>query len=200
MSPGNLNHQEFDLPYVHPTLPVELKKEKLSRHFSRRQIISGACLLLVILAMVAAFSVTIILGQKFIVEAPPTDTDNHDNNIIVLVTTYANNVPATTPPVNYDPTDGNEELTPNEGSAPIRQDSTSTAAGAMVTSSPTVKSISSVLSTSAIKMSSTLPSASSTPEPAALTERTHIANDDTEERKLPPWLLPARGHHNIHIP
>ena len=153
--------------------------------------------------MVAAFSVTIILGQKFIIEAPPTDTDNHDN-IIVLVTTYANNVPATTPLVNYDPTDGNEESTPNEGSAPIRQDSTSTAAGAMVTSSPTVKSISSVLSTSTIKMSSTLPSAaSSTPKPAAVTERTHIANDATEERKLqpfPPWPFPARGHHNIHIP
>ena len=60
MSPGNLNQdQEFDLPYVHPTLPVELKK-KLSGHFSCRQFIFGACLLLVILAMVVVFSVMII--------------------------------------------------------------------------------------------------------------------------------------------
>ncbi len=60
-SPGNLNQDpELDLPYVHPTLPVELKKEKLSGRFSHRQLISGACLLLVILAMVVIFSVTII--------------------------------------------------------------------------------------------------------------------------------------------
>jgi hypothetical protein len=65
MSPGNLNQdQELDLPYIHPTLPVELKKEKLSGHFSRRQLISGACLLLVILAMVVAFSVKIISGPS----------------------------------------------------------------------------------------------------------------------------------------
>ena len=199
MSPGNLNQdQEFDFPYVHPTLPVELKKEKLTGHFSRRQFISGACLLLVILAMVAAFSVTIILGQKFIVEAPPTD--NH-NNIIVLVTTLTNNVPAMTPLVNFDLTKDNEKF---KGSAPVHQDSTrctSTAAGAMVTSSPTVKNTSSLLSptrTSTVKLSSRVPS--TTPQPTAATQRTYnVISSNTEERKwhpFPPW--PARGHHNIH--
>ena len=58
MSPGK--DQVLDLTYVHPTLPVELKKEKLSGHFLYQQFIFGACLLLVILAMVATFSVMII--------------------------------------------------------------------------------------------------------------------------------------------
>ena len=60
MSPWPGKDQELDLTYVHPTLLVELKKEKLSGHFLHRGFIFGACLLLVILAMVATFSVMII--------------------------------------------------------------------------------------------------------------------------------------------
>jgi hypothetical protein len=196
MSPGNLNQDpELDPPYVHPTLPVELKKEKLSRgRFSRRELISGACLLLVILAMVVAFSVTIILGQKFIVEVPPTNTDNHDN--IPLVTTHATNVPwpAVTPLVNFEG---------NKGSTPTRQDSTctwctGTAAGTMATSSsPRVKSVSSFLSPTpipTIKVSSTVHSTTTPTAPAAATERTHIASD-TEERRLHPFPQAYRGRH-----
>ena len=171
---GNLNQDpELDLPYVHPTLPVETKKNKLHGQYTRRQFISGACLLIVILAMVAAFSATIILGQKFMNEAPPT-TNNHNP-----LTTYTS-MPAPTPLVNFDPTNGNE-LSFNESRAPVRQDSTQSASTGATTSSTTTKSISSVTSPpptiSTVKSTSTLHPTTST----AATERTNtaIGNDDT---------------------
>ena len=171
MSPGNLNQDhELDLPYVHPTLPVEMKKNKLSGHFTRRQFISGACLLLIILAMIAAFSATIILGQKFIIETPPTD--NHNLLLVMSHTT----MPAPTPLVNFDHTEGNQ-LTSHKGHAPIRQDSTwcISTVGAMVTSSPTTtKSFSSIPSLTPVSTSKTV-----------ATERTNVVSE-TEERKLNP--------------
>ena len=171
MSPGNLNQDgELDLPSVHPTLPVEMKKNKLSGHHTCRQFISGACLLLVILAMVAAFSATIILGQKFIIEIPPTDNHN-----LLLVMTHTT-MPAPTPLVNFDHTEG-KQLTSNKGRTPIRQDSTqcTSTTGAMASSSPTTtKSISSVPSPTPVSTSKT-----------AAAERIDVVSQ-TEERKLNP--------------
>ena len=196
---NNLNQDpELDLPYVHPTLPVEMKKNKLQNgNYTRRQLISGACLLIVILAMVAAFSATIILGQKFMSEALPT-TNNHNP-----LMTHTKNIPAPTPLVNFVPTE-DTELSINESRAPVRQDSTQSAStSAMVTSSPTTKFIPSVTSPppptiSTFKTTSTLHSTTGTS--IASTERTNIAMpiaSGNMRLNLSPG--PNRHHHNIQI-
>ena len=192
MSPGNLNE---DPEFVHPTLPVETKKKKLSGHYTRRQFISGVCLLLVILAMVAAFSATIILGQKFMIEeAPPPN----DHNNIPLATMHATDMPAPTPLVNFDPTDGNE-LTSDKGDAPIHQYPTR-----YTTSHTTIKSSLLLSPTPSFTVTMSSPVHTSTPiatlKMAADTERTNVASD-TEGRKLNPLtqLHYDRGQDTIHV-
>ena len=181
MSPGNLNQDpELDLPYIHPTLPVETKKNKLSGHHTCRQVISGVCLLLVILAMVAAFTATIILGQKFIIEAPPTDNHN-----LLLVTPQTSDIIIRPAPTTLVSTEGSE-LISNEDRAPIRQDCTrcTSTVVAMITSSPSIPYPTPM---STITIFSTVQIHSSSLEPAATTERTNIAsNNIMEEGNLKP--------------
>lgn len=164
--PSNLNTDpELDLPYVHPTLPVEMKKNKSLGHYTRRQLVSGACLLFMILAMVAAFAVAIILGQKYIVDAPPTNNEND-----LQVTTHV--LMPTPDLMNFDPFESN---TPS-----ITPDYTGVA---MVTSSPTTKPISTthamITTITTIETSSPIP-APEKAEPIATTERTNAASNERE--------------------
>ena len=61
----------LDIPYVHPTIPVETKRIDYNSRYTRRQVMAGSCVLCLILVMVVAFSVAIILGQKYIAEDLP---------------------------------------------------------------------------------------------------------------------------------
>ena len=78
MRPDDLNQDlALDLPYVHPTLPVNTKKVNYKSRYTRRQLVSGACLLFLIIGIVAAFAVTIIFGEKYMV-----DDVNPTNSVI----------------------------------------------------------------------------------------------------------------------
>lgn len=66
MQPDDLNQDlALDLPYVHPTLPVETKKINYKSRYTRRQLVSGGCLLFLIVGLIAAFALTIVFGEKY---------------------------------------------------------------------------------------------------------------------------------------
>ena len=76
MQPDDLNQDlALDLPYVHPTLPVETKKINYKSRYTRRQIVSGGCLLLLIVGLITAFAMTIAFSEKYMIDdVNPTDS------------------------------------------------------------------------------------------------------------------------------
>ena len=80
MRPDDLNQDlALDLPYVHPTLPVETKKINYKSRYTRRQIVSGGCLLCLIISLIAAFAMTIIYSEKYMLDdVNPTDNVTED--------------------------------------------------------------------------------------------------------------------------
>ena len=93
----------LDLPYVHPTLPVETKKINYKRRYTCRQFVCSCCLLIVIVAMVTSFAAAIVLGERYITEAPPTEFGSSPPLL-----------PTPTPLVNFTPSDGAVALVPSQ--------------------------------------------------------------------------------------
>ena len=115
--PANLSESfELDLPYVHPTIPVETKKMDYSRNYTRRQVFYGCCLMSVIVVMVTSFAMAIILGQMYIVETPPTNTVTQFTSNVRIQSTF---IPTPSPLVNFVPKDGSRPLEPPQRSTSV---------------------------------------------------------------------------------
>ena len=80
MQPDDLNQDlALDLPYIHPTLPVKTKKVNYKSRYTRRQIVSGGCLLFLIIGLIATFAMTIVFSEKYMFDdVNPTDSVTAD--------------------------------------------------------------------------------------------------------------------------
>ena len=94
----------LQLPYVHPTMPVETKKVNYKNRYARRQIISGVCLLFLIIGMISGFAVTIILGRKYMNDVLFSTTDTDGGNI------QPSFMPVPTPSTNFIPSNGQQNI------------------------------------------------------------------------------------------